>query len=181
MPTAVPTWFADLWAADRQRQNAAYETAMAATLGPVPWSHGVWDEVVARLQDADNHNRAIAAQLLCGLAAHDTAGRVIADLDALIAVTRDKRFVTARHSLMALWRIGLGGADQRRAVVTALDRRYRDSFEEKNGTLIRNDIVESLRKLHDAVGDPEVEATARALIDAEPDPKYRRKYAGHWR
>ncbi|MBB5867116.1 hypothetical protein F4553_000495 [Allocatelliglobosispora scoriae] len=178
----MPAWFADLWSADRARQNAAYESAMTASRDTaVPWAYDVWDEVVGRLRDPDNHSRAIAAQLLCNLAAHDTAGRVVADLDALIEVTRDKRFVTARHSLMALWRIGLAGDGQRRTVVAALDRRYRGSFEEKNGTLIRNDIVESLRKLHDSVADPQIEAAARALIEAEPDQKYRRKYAAHWR
>jgi hypothetical protein len=82
---------------------------------------------------------------------------------------------------MALWRIGLGSPVQRTAVLATLGRRYRESNGEKNGTLIRNDIVESLRKPYDAVGDPEIEMHARTLIELEPDPKYRRKYASRWK
>jgi hypothetical protein len=154
---------------------------MAATEGPVPWAGDAWDEVVANLTHADNHNRAIAAQLLCNLAAHDPAERILGDLDALMKVTKDERFVTARHSLKSLWKIGLGSPAQRRTILTALEHRYAETTSEKNGTLIRNDIVESLRRLHDDIEDPEVEKVARALIEDEPDPKYRRKYARHWK
>ena len=63
----------------------------------------------------------------------------------------------------------------------ALDDRYRESMGEKNGTLIRSDIIAGLRRLSDAVDDPDLEPTARALIELEPDPKYRKKYAAHWR
>lgn len=177
---AAPPDFADLWGSDRTRQNTAYAAVMAATDGPVPWAHTAWDDVVANLAHPDNHNRAIAAQVLCNLAAHDPGDRVLGDLDALMAVTRDERFVTARHALKSVWKIGLAGEVQRRAAVAALDHRYRGCAEEKNATLIRHDVVEGLRHLHDAVGDPAVEATARALIELEPDPKYRKKYARHW-
>ncbi|MEH0819116.1 MULTISPECIES: hypothetical protein [unclassified Micromonospora] len=177
----VPAHYADAWSADRTRQNAAYTALMEATSGPVPWAEHVWDDLVGHLKDADNHNRAIAAQLLCNLAAHHPSAPVLRDLDALMAVTKDERFVTARHALRSLWKIGLAGQTQRRAVVTALDRRYREAADEKNGTLVRSDIVEGLRHLHDAVGDPDVEQTARRLIDAETDLKYQRKYRRHWR
>jgi hypothetical protein len=182
MDSAPPAGFADLWSTDRHRQNAAYAALMeASATAPVPWADAVWDDVVANLKHRDNHNRAIAAQLLCNLAARDPGGRILGDLDALMMVTRDDRFVTARHCLLSLWKIGLGGDVQRAAVVTALDLRFRECAEEKNGTLIRNDIVETLRRLHDVVADPAIEATARELIELEVDPKYRRKYAKHWR
>jgi hypothetical protein len=45
---------ADLWGADRQRQNAAYASLMEATDVPVDWAHDTWDEVVANLTHADN-------------------------------------------------------------------------------------------------------------------------------
>ncbi|MDR7274006.1 hypothetical protein [Catenuloplanes atrovinosus] len=171
-----------LWVADRARQNEAYERVMAATRdAAVPWADALWPVAVARLGDADNHSRAIAAQVLCNLAAHDRSGRIAGDLDALIEVTRDPRFVTARHCLRALWRIGLAGDVERALIVAALGRRYREAATEKNGTLIRSDIIESLRLLRDATADPAVEPLARELIALEDDPKYRKKYAGHWR
>lgn len=177
----APAHYADAWGTDRTRQNAAYTALMEATSEPVPWADDVWDDLVGHLRDADNHNRAIAAQLLCNLAAHHPSERILHDLDALVVVSKDDRFVTARHALRSLWKIGLAGENQRRAVVAALDRRYREAADEKNGTLVRNDIVEGLRHLYDAAGDPVVERTARELIDAETDPKYQRKYRRHWR
>ena len=66
-------------------------------------------------------------------------------------------------------------------VLVALGDRYREAAAEKNGTLIRSDLILGLRKLHDAGGDPEVETAARELIALEDDEKYRRKYAAHWR
>ena len=169
-----------LWSTDRARQNEAYAQVMAATAEPVPWAADVWDDVVAHLGSADNHDRAIAAQVLCNLAAHDGSGRIGRDLDALMAVTRDERFVTARHALKSVWRAGLSGDRARALIVAALRSRYRESWDEKNGTLIRHDIVESLRFLSDAKKDDQLGAVARELIDEEPDPKYRKKYARHW-
>lgn len=177
----IPAWYADLWVADRDRRGAAYDALLAATGQPVPWAGAVWSDVVGHLNDPDNHCRSIAAQLLCNLAAHDPDGRVLGDLDALMAVTKDPRFVTARHSLRSLWRIGLAGEPQRRAVLAAIGRRFADSYPEKNGTLVRSDLAETLRLLYDAVGDETVRTTALALIDTEPDEKYRRKYARFWR
>lgn len=178
---AVPPGFVDLWGSDRPAQNAAFTALMAATSAPVPWADDVWAEVVANLDHADNHNRAIAAQLLCNLAAHDSTHRILGDLDALVSVTRDQRFVTARHCLQSLWKLGTAGPAERDAIVAALEGRYRDCVTEKNATLIRNDIVEGLRRLFDATSDPRIESTARALIELEPDPKYRRKYSNHWK
>ncbi len=171
--------YADLWVEDAERRGHAYRTLMAETEQPVPWAAERWDDVVAHLSDPDNHVRSIAAQLLCNLAAHRPIAR--SDLDALLTVTRDPRFVTARHSLRSLWRIGLAGPEQRRVLLDVVGERYRDSFGEKNGTLVRSDLVETLRLLHDATADEAVRSAATGLIAAEPDEKYRRKYAKFWR
>ncbi|KUL25716.1 hypothetical protein [Actinoplanes awajinensis] len=172
----------DLWVQDAERRGVAYRALLAESEQPVSWAGEVWDDVVAHLGDHDNHVRSIAAQLLCNLAAHDTSGRILGDdLEALLTVTKDPRFVTARHSLRSLWRIGLAGGVQRRVLLDVITQRYQDSFAEKNGTLVRSDLVETLRTLHDATSDEAVRTTATALIAAEPDEKYRRKYARHWR
>ncbi|MGK5441853.1 hypothetical protein ACSNN7_08530 [Micromonospora sp. URMC 105] len=39
----------------------------------MPWADEVWDDLVGHLTDADNHNRATAAQLLGNLAAQEMA------------------------------------------------------------------------------------------------------------
>ncbi|GAA2376334.1 hypothetical protein GCM10010404_35210 [Nonomuraea africana] len=179
--SSAPQEFSDLWSKNRERQNAGYEEMMRVTGNPVPWAYEVWDEVVDNLVHEDNHNRAIAAQILCNLAVSDPEGRILKDLAALIEVTRDKRFVTARHCLQSLWKIGLAGSTQRAALVDALAARFSECESEKNTTLIRNDIIVGLRNLHEATCDETIAQRATALIETEDDIKYRGKYAKSWR
>ena len=52
---------------------------------------------------------------------------------------------------------------------------------EKNGTLIRYDIIQGLKRLYDLVKDETVKEKAMELIGTETDDKYCRKYASVWR
>jgi hypothetical protein len=52
---------------------------------------------------------------------------------------------------------------------------------EKNCTLIRYDILQSLRRLYDVVKDEAIRERAMALMETEKDLKYRRKYSSLWR
>ena len=166
---------------DKGAQNAAYTTLMQATESPVDWAYEAWDEVVAMLRHPDNKVRAIASQVLCNLAASDPDKCILGDLDALLEVTRDERFVTARHCLQSLWKVGIAGEEQRRAVAAGLAGRFAGCANEKNRTLIRFDIIQALRRIYDAGPDEEVKRTALALVETEPDAKYRKKYAGVWK
>jgi len=64
-----------------------------------------------------------------------------------------------------------------------LERRFKECITEKNCTLIRYDIIQSLRNLYDAaaVKDEKVKEKALELIETEEDLKYRKKYASLWR
>jgi hypothetical protein len=167
---------------EKDAQNAAYSALMEATARPVEWAYEAWDELVAMLRHRSNRVRAIASQLLCSLARSDPDRRILGDLDALLEVTKDERFVTARHCMQSLWKVGAAGDAQRRAVVEGLRRRFDECASEKNCTLIRYDIQVALRKIHDAApADESVRRTAHALIETEPDPKYRKKYASVWK
>jgi quinol monooxygenase YgiN len=179
--TATRDLVADIRSPDRDARNRAYQAVMDATDTAVDWAYEVWSDVVADLAHKDNHVRAIAAQLLCNLAKSDPDLRVLADLPALLEVTRDARFVTARHCLQALWKVGAAGPEQRAAYRAALVDRFAGCRAEKNWSLIRYDILQSLRTVHDATGDETLRATAEHLIDTETDPKYRKKYATLWR
>jgi len=92
----------NLWSADRQPQNTSFSYVLGLTDRPVEWAYEVWNELVENLSHKDNHNRAIAAQVLCNLAKSDPQNRMLKDLPALLAVTRDERFVTARHCMQAV-------------------------------------------------------------------------------
>jgi hypothetical protein len=173
--------FAHLESPDGAVRFAALTQLLHATEAPVAWAYDVWDDLVARLRHADNHQRAIAAQLLANLAVSDPEQRMLRDLDALFAVTHDPKFVTARHTLQSLWRVGIAGEPQRSALIERLVDRFHNCAGEKNATLIRYDIVEGLRKLYDREHDAAVREAALTLIAAEPDEKYRKKYAALWK
>ena len=173
--------FAAVRSGDKDAQTAGYYALMAATAQPVVWAYDEWDALRAELGHKDNHRRSIAAQVLCNLAISDPDNRMATDFPALLAVTHDERFVTARHALQALWRVGLAGEAQRRMVVDGLSARFAEGAAEKNGTLVRYDIAQGLRQLYDATGDETIKATAMRLIEMETDDKYRKKYAGAFR
>jgi hypothetical protein len=181
MDALTQTHFRNLYLKDREVQSAAYDYLLAATQQPVDWAYEAWDEVVSALRHKDNLVRAIAAQVLCNLVKSDPDGRILADFEALLAVTKDERFVTARHCMQSLWKIGLAGEAQQAMLVDGLTRRFHECAAEKNGSLIRHDIVVSLRTLYDAVHDERIRTTAQALVDSEEDLKYRKKYAGVWK
>ncbi|MFN0101460.1 MAG: hypothetical protein ACKV2U_05145 [Bryobacteraceae bacterium] len=166
---------------NKERQDKSFIYFIAETAQPVDWAYDVWDEMAATLQDKDNRRRAIAAQVLCNLAKSDPKGRMHGDLAALLAVTKDERFVTARHCLQSLWKIGVADKELRKKLVEGLARRFEECIVEKNCTLIRYDIVVVLGKLYDEVKDEMIRRTALALIEAEEDVKYRKKYASVWK
>lgn len=166
---------------DRDLQNQAYMALIAATDQPVPWSYEAWDETAANLTHKNNRVRAIAGQLLCNLAKSDPDRRILDDFPALLNVTRDARFVTARHTLQNIWKAGLAGPQQQEMLLSGLEGRYYECIDEKNCTLIRYDIIQDLRDLYDVVGDETIKNKALELIAAEDDQKYRKKYGAVWK
>ena len=181
MNETLRTVLDNLWSTDRQLQNTAFSYVLELTDEPVEWAYEVWDELVESLSHKDNHNRAITAQVLCNLAKSDPQNRMLKGLGALLTVTKDERFVTARHCMQALWKVGAAGKKQRKLLVEGLEVRFRECIAEKNCTLIRFDIIQSLRNLYDAVQDEGIRAKALDWIEREEDLKYRKKYAGLWR
>ena len=170
-----------LWSEDRELQNKAFFYILEVTDKPVDWAYDVWDELLENLSHKDNHNRAIAAQVLCNLAKSDPKNRMLKDFDALLVVTKDERFVTARHCMQSLWKVGVAGKKQQKILVDGLAGRFKECIAEKNCTLIRYDILQSLRNLYDAVKDEKIREKAMELIETEEDLKYRKKYATLWR
>ena len=181
MDRTIRTQLDNIYSEDGQLQNKAYMVLMEETEGPVDWAYEAWDELIAGLTQKDNHVRAITAQLLTNLAKSDPKGRIFKDFDKLLAVTKDERFVTARHCLQSLWRIGLAGKKQTQLVMNGLEKRFKECANEKNGTLIRYDIIVDLHNLYDAVKDEVIKEKALELVEIEKDSKYKKKYATVWR
>lgn len=181
MDIATRTQYDNLYAQDGTVRYEALNAMLKATEQRVDWAYEVWGDLVAQLHHENNHLRAIAAQLLCNLAQSDAEQRILHDFDALLATTKDKKFVTARHCLQALWKVGLAGAEQQQIVLDGLAQRFSECIAEKNCTLIRYDIIQDLKQLYDEVKDEQIQAQALALIATEQDEKYRKKYASAWK
>jgi hypothetical protein len=73
------------------------------------------------------------------------------------------------------------GKKHQKLVVERLADRFQDCAAEKNCTLIRYDIQVALRRIYDVVKDEPIKTKALALIETEPDQKYRKKYATVWK
>jgi hypothetical protein len=166
---------------DKDARTQAYFALMEATSRPVNWAYEAWNELLAGLRHKDNHVRAISAQVLCNLSTSDPDNRMLQDFEVLLAVTRDERFVTARHTLQNIWKVGLAGEPQRRLLLQGLERRFQECAVEKNCTLIRYDILQGLRNLYDQVRDETIRKHALDWIESEPDVKYRKKYTSLWK
>jgi hypothetical protein len=136
---------------------------------------------MANLSHNDNHNRATAAQILANLAKSDPDQRMLHDFEVLLAVTKDERFVTARHCLQSLWKVGAARKHQQKLFLSGMERRFQECSTEKNCTLIRYDILQGLKNLYDQVGDETIKIKALAWIELETEEKFRKKYARLWR
>ncbi|PGL70671.1 hypothetical protein [Bacillus sp. AFS055030] len=181
MDQQVQTYFENLESTDKNLQFEAFDYIISVTKDKVDWSYEVWDRLKTDLRDKENHKRSRAAQFLSNLAISDPEKRMLNDFPEIWKVTYDPKFVTARHTLQSIWRVGLAGPEQRAIVIEHLVNRYINCKEEKNHTLIRYDIIQSMRNLYDAVKNEEIKQKALELIKTEEDPKYREKYMTVWK
>jgi hypothetical protein len=166
---------------DKTLRYDSYQFLINATKEKVNWAYEVWNELLDMAQNGDNHQRTIAVQLLSALAKSDTKNKLQHDLPILITVTHDEKFVTVRHSLQSLWKIGIANAQLKELITEELCKRFIASETEKNCTLIRYDIIEVFRKMYNVLHDAGTKDTALSLIDMETDLKYRKKYLSLWK
>jgi len=181
MDSVIRTNIDHIRSEDGQVQNKAYLFLMKETEKPVDWAYEAWDEIVEGLTHKDNHVRAITSQILAHLARSDPKGRMFKDFDKLLAVTKDERFVTARHCMQALWNVGMVNKKYQALYMDGLSRRFAECITEKNGKLIRYDILVSMRNVYNQVKDEAIRKKALALIASETDEKNRKKCATVWK
>jgi len=181
MDSMIQAYFENLRSQDKDLQYDAYNQIMATTKEAVDWAYDVWDQLRMDLTDSDNHQRSRAAQFFCSLAKSDPEKRMLEDFPLVWEVTKDKKFVTARHSLQSIWKIGLAGNEQKEMVIKSLVDRFLNCSHEKNHTLIRFDIIQGLRNLFDEIKDQEIKQIALDLVGKEEDAKYQKKYAAVWK
>jgi hypothetical protein len=181
MEKTIRTHLDNIRSEDGQLQNKAYFALMEATEEAVDWAYEAWNELVSGLTHKDNHVRAITSQLLANLGKSDPKGRMFNDFDRLLRVTCDEKFVTARHCMQSLWKVAIVGKKQQAMYLDGLSKRFEECVTEKNGKLIRYDILVSMRNVYNEVGDESIRERAHALIASEKDLKNQKKCAGVWK
>ncbi|MFZ3580163.1 hypothetical protein [Virgibacillus sp. DJP39] len=181
MNSTTQSHFKNLKSDDKNIRYEAYISILAETEGPVDWAYEVWDKLKDDLTHADNHRRSRAAQFLCSLAISDPEKRMIEDFQLIWKVTYDEKFVTARHTLQSIWKIGLACEELKELVVNSFVDRFTNGVNEKNYTLIRFDIIQGLRNLYEKKQEEGIKQVAHQLIEKEDDTKYRKKYAAVWK
>jgi hypothetical protein len=159
----------------------AFNELMKITKEPVAWVYDAWDRLLHLAQHGDNHQRAIGVQLLASLAESDREGRILKDINELMKVTKDPMFVTAKHSLLCLWKVGAIDIEHQKVVIAKLRKRFKECTGEKNCTLIRYDIQTVMKKIYDSHKDESVRSQALRLIELETDLKYKKKYGMVWK
>jgi hypothetical protein len=181
MDSDIQTYFDNLNSPDKDLQYEAFNQIIAASEEKVDWANDVWDQLIQDLTHSNNHSRSRAAQFLCGLAKSDPENRMVDDFPKVWKVTFDEKFVTARHTLQSIWKIGLAGNEQKEMLIKNLIDRFLNSTQEKNYTLIRFDIIQGLRNLYDELQDEGIKLVALELIEKEENLKYKKKYAAVWK
>lgn len=181
MDKTIRTHFNNIFSEDGQEQNKAYYFVMKETEKPVDWAYDVWGEIVKGFTHKDNHVRAICGQLLSNLAKSDSKGKIFKDFDKLLNVTKDERFVTARHTMQNLWKVGAAGKKQQKLYMDGMEKRFKECVKEKNCTLIRYDILVSMRNVYNEVKDETIKEKALVLIEIESDLKNQKKYKTVWK
>lgn len=181
MNEAIEQLFLDSKSADKDVNYQAYQQILILTEEKVDWAYEVWEQLLEDLKHPNNHQRSRAAQYLANLAKSDPENRILTDFPLLWQVTKDEKFVTARHSLQAIWKVALAGSAQKKMVLNYLTERFRTCEDEKNFTLIRSDILQGLRQLYDETLDQQIKQTALNLIENVDEPKYKKKYTAIWK
>jgi hypothetical protein len=62
-----------------------------------------------------------------------------------------------------------------------LEKRFKECVKEKNASLIRYDILVSMRNVYNEVKDESIREKALTLIETEKDLKYQKKYKTVWK
>src|SRR5690349_10439490 len=132
----------DIYSEDADTRHKAFQHIVEVTKEPVDWCYEVWDDLLQQLRYKNNHQRAIAVQVLSSLAESDYQKRMINDIVRLLEVTRDENLITASPSLQPLWKIAVVNKELQDVVIKRLSERFENCHTEKTGTAIRYDIME---------------------------------------
>jgi hypothetical protein len=166
----------DLSSTDDQTRLRALQTLLKLTETPVDWVYEVWDILLEKLENDNSYQRSIGIMLLCNLAKSDHEDRLKTSLDRLLAHTKDEKFITSRQCIQNIWKAAVTTRANREKALKHLEKRFVECEQEKHYNLLRQDVIHSFVMLNQHAEDPKLLARALALVEKEPNPKYRKQY-----
>jgi hypothetical protein len=177
MDSIVNEWLDQTSSIEDSVRLKALQNLLRVTEVKVDWVYEAWDALAARLDHENSYQRSIAIMLLCNLTKSDEKNCLEADIDRLLAHTRDEKFITSRQCIQNIWKAAAAHPALAPKIIAHLERTFHECARGPHPNLIRQDILQSLALLAASNGDESLLARAKALIEAEPDEKYRKKYA----
>lgn len=124
MDNLIKEHFGNIQSKDKDLRYNSFQFILDQTRGKVAWADEIWDLMTDLAKTGDNHQRTIAVQILSNLSKSVPTERILRDLPKLVEVTRDKKFVTARHSLQCLWKIGIINKPLEKSLTNELIHRF---------------------------------------------------------
>lgn len=176
MDQHVKEIYDNLASTDDAVRMSALQAILERTQDRVAWVYEVWDDLFERLSHPNSYQRTIAILVLCNLAKSDAQHRLDSSLDLLLAHTKDDKFITSRQCLQNIWKIAAASPQNRDQVIVHLEKRFNECTSEAHYNLLRQDIVQSFRRLYDQEKDAGLLIRARDLIQEENEVKYRKQY-----
>jgi hypothetical protein len=176
MNKEVTKHIGDLSSTDDQTRLKALQTLLKMTETPVDWVYEVWDLLLEKLENENSYQRSIGIQMICNLAKSDREDRLKLSLDRLLAHTKDEKFITSRQCIQNIWKAAATTRTNREKVLKHLEKRFMECEQEKHYNLLRHDMIQSFVMLNEDAEDPKLLAGARALVEKEQNPKYRKQY-----
>jgi hypothetical protein len=168
--------FGKLSSIDNGIRSNALQTILTYTDEKVDWLYEVWDDLLAKLDNENSYQRSIAIMVLCNLAKSDREDRLSEALPRLLAHTKDEKFITSRQCIQSIWKAAITNRRNREAVLSHLEKRYRECSDEKHYNLIRQDVIQSIGQIYAEDNDNALQAWSQELIAEETEEKYRKKY-----
>jgi len=110
------------------------------------------------------------------LAKSDHRKRIDSLLDKILKHTKDEKFITSRQCIQSLWKVAAAHQVYCIRIVKHLEKRFRECVKEKHYNLIRQDIIQTLGRLHTETGLNTALESAHRLLELEQDGKNRKKY-----
>ena len=162
----------DLDSVDGNMRKPAFDRLIAITDEPVDWLEDVFEALKTKLYSKNAFQRSIGVMLLSNMAKSDKSDRLALCADRCFELLSDEKFMTARLTAQAVWKIAIARPSLRAKTVDALMHALGNSNASPHPNLIRQDIVLSLVRIHSsAPQDVDLDGLKSCITSVSGEPE----------